>query len=285
MHIARNKFAAAMLTGSLFIASSWALAGAADMQSSDGGKMKFEYRGDDLLRINMQEGNYMLVKGDQIYVVTNSDGQLMVISLNQAMSLFGSMADAATPSTVEGKLISMKSTGRSETVAGIVGEIYEVRFIDHNGEEQNSELVLSSDRRAIELQRAMFNMARNMAKAANKDVKGSEEMERKLEDMNKGTLRFGKDMWVTAISDRSIDQSRFELPAEPTDLSALQGVFGGGQSGSSGQSGGIMSGILGAFGKQGQQQGETGDAEKEAEDEAEGGEDPIKKAFGKLFGK
>jgi hypothetical protein len=202
-------------------------AGAADLSTSDGSKMKFEYQGEDLLRVNMQEGNYMLVLEDQVYVVTNSDGETMVISLNQAMGMFGAMADAATPSTVEGKLVSLQSLDRKETVAGIQGEVYEVRFIDHNGQERTSDLVLSEDPQAVELQRAMFRMAKNMAKAANREVKGQEAMERRLGDMKMGILRYGDDMWVTAISGRQFDNAYFELPAQPTDLSALQGLFGG----------------------------------------------------------
>jgi len=256
-------------------------AGTADMVTSDGHEMKFEYLGDDLLRINMQEGNYMLVQGGEVYMVTNSDGELMVINLKQAMGMFGSMADSATPSAVEGKLVSLKSLGRKETVAGIPGEVYEVRFIDHEGQERTAEVVLSGDPRAVELQQAMFNMAKSMAKAANREVKGQEEIKRKLDGMNKGILRYGDDMRVTAISDKTFDQGHFALPAEPTDLSGLQGVFGGGQvGGDRGQSGGMMSGILGAFGQQEQEE-----SEEQQEESAEGGTESIKKAFGKLFGK
>ena len=284
MRIDTRILAAGLLASSLALSGSYAHAGAADLSTSEGTKMKFEYQGDDLLRINMQEGNYMLVLEDQIYVVNRSDGETMVISLNQAMGMFGSMADAATPSTVEGKLVSLKSLNRKETVAGIQGEVYEVRFIDHNGQEQTSELVLSSDPRALELQRAMLNMAKNMAKAASKDVKGQEEFERKLGDMNMGILRYGEDMTVTAISDRKFDKAHFELPAQPTDLSALQGMFGGagqaGGDGSQGQSGGIMSGILGAFGQQEQQEG----TEEAKEEDTESGAESVKKAFGRLFG-
>jgi hypothetical protein len=261
-------------------------AGTADMSTSDGHKMKFEYLGDDLLRINMQEGNYMLVQGGEVYMVTDSDGELMVIKLEQAMGMFGSMADSATPSAVEGKLVSLKSLGRKETVAGIQGEVYEVRFIDHEGQERTGEVVLSADPRAVELQQAMFNMSKSMAKATNREVKGQEEIERKLDGMNMGILRYGDDMRVTAISDKTFDKRHFALPAEPTDLSGLQGMFGGGQAGGDqGQSGGMMSGFLGAFGQQGEEQDGTEGEQEEQEEGAEGGTESIKKAFGKLFGK
>ena len=284
-----RRFAAATVCVALSAPSAAVLAGAADVQSSDGQKMKFEY-GDDRLRINMsQPGSYMLVLGDQVYVVTDNDGQVMVVSLNQAMHMFGNMAASATPDTVEGKLLSLKATGRKETLAGIEGEVYQARYLDHNGKEQSAELVLSDDRRAREFQQAMFGMARSMASAADKSTEGADQMYKQLEDMNKGILRYGDDMRITALSDRKIDDARFVLPAEPTDLSALQGVFGGGQAGSGDAAeGGLMGGILGAFGKKSATQAERVEnrAEREVDREAsEATDNVLDKAFDKLFGK
>jgi len=113
--------------------SAGAHSGAADVRTNDGGQMKFEYDGDSQLRINLQQdGNYMVLKDGEIYMVTNAEGQVMVLSLKQTMSMFGNQADAASPSTVEGKLLSLDSTGRKETIAGIAGEVYDVRFIDND---------------------------------------------------------------------------------------------------------------------------------------------------------
>lgn len=264
-----------------------AAAGTADVKTSDGSQMQFEYRGDDQLRVNMQqEGSYLLVTGEQVYVVSNSGGQVMVVDLAQTMSMFGSMAQAASPSAVQGKLVSLKATGAVETIAGISGEVYAVRYIDHEGKEQSSELVLADDPRAVDFQRAMFTMADSMARAAGKEVQGAQDIQQKLLSMNKGTLRFGQDMSVTAISDKSVDASRFVLPAQPTDLSALQGISGGGQSDEENSSvGGLISSM---FGSKAERQQER--AEDQAESEADKQTDEVMdkalgKAFGKLFGK
>ena len=261
--------------------------GAADVRTTDGGQMKFEYDGDSQLRINMeQDGNYMVLKGGEIYMVTNAEGQVMVLSLNQTMSMFGAQASAASPSTVEGKLLSLDSTGRKETVAGISGEVYDVRYIDQDGKERATELVLASDNRAIEFQRALFAMTSSMARAAGKSLEGPEELQNRLTKMNMGTLRFGRDMWVTAISDRRVDPARFALPAEPTDMSAIGDMFGGAQSGDEdGSTGGLMSKI---FGDQAQRQKDRveNQADREVDRQTDEAVDSaIDKAFDKLFGR
>jgi hypothetical protein len=279
-------FSTAAVIATLLSHSASLLAGAADVRSSDGGSMKFEYAGTDKLRINMADGaNYMVVKENQIYVVADNEGQIMVFNMNQAMSMFGGMASSATPQTVEGKLLSLKATGRSETVAGIKGEVYMARFIDHEGEERTTDMVLARDPRAVDLQRAMFGMVTSMAKSSGKETKGADEMQQKLMDMNMGVLRYGEDMWVTTISDRKIDDARFVLPAEPTDMSALGGIFGGG---GGGNEGGFMSGIMGALGgKAERQEDRVGNkAEQEVDKQTDNAVDnALNKAFGKLFGK
>ena len=115
MNNLRNKLASALLLATLATTSAAVLAGAADLRSNDGSKMKFEYSGDDKLRVTMdQPGSYMLMLGDEIYVVTDNDGQIMVMSLNQAMGMFAGMAAGATPNTVEGELLALDATGREE---------------------------------------------------------------------------------------------------------------------------------------------------------------------------
>ncbi len=288
MNNLQTVLSATALATVLAWAAPGAMAGAADVKSSDGGAMKFEYSGRDRLRINMgTDNNYMIMRDDEIYVVTDSDGQIMVISMNQAMSMFAGMAAGATPDTVEGKLLSMKATGRSETVAGIKGEVYMVRFIDDQGKERAADMVLSKDPRAVELQQAMSVMITSMARAAGKEAEGAAEMQKKLTGMNMGILRYGDDMWVSNISDRKIDKARFELPAEPTDLSALGGILGA-AGGNSEEEGGFVSGIMGALGGKAKRQEERipDQAEREVDKQTDNAVDnALNKAFGKLFGK
>jgi len=279
------------------LASSLALAGAANVTSQDGTKMKFEYRNQDL-RIDMKgQDGYMLVTGGSMYVVSVSNGQTMVIDMKQARNMFGNMADTATPSVVEGELLSFERAGRTEVVAGIEGEVYEVRFVDADGKERSSDMVLSGDPRAKEFRDAMFTMAHSAIAASSQQSDSADDMQQRLRAENKGVLRFGDDMTVTALSDRVIDKSRFVLPAEPTDLSAMGGLgnmlgaqtVGGDTAEEEEESeGGIMSSVFGAFGKKAEEKSDR--AEQKTENKIDRETDKavdsvLDKAFGKLLGK
>ncbi len=287
MNTVKDILTMAVISAALSCSANTVLAGAADVRTSDGGAMKFEYDGGDLLRVNMgEEDAYMIRRDNTMYMVSNADGQLMVVDMSQALNMFAGMAQGATPGTVEGKLLSLKATGRKETVAGIKGEVYAARFIDDKGKERSAELVLAKDRRAVDFQRAMFGMMSSMAAAASADTSAAKAMQKQLSSMNMGVLRYDDEMWVANISDRKIDASRFELPAEPMDLSALGGIMGaaGGSSSSGASDGGFVSGILGALGGKAKKQEErAGDqAEKEADEQTD---NALNKAFDKLFGK
>jgi hypothetical protein len=113
-------------------------------------------------------------------------------------------------------------------------------------------------------------------------------MQNKLTDLDMGVLRYGQDMTVVAISDRTIDEARFELPAAPTDFSSLGGLLGGSKtdSGDEPSSGGLLSGFLGAMNKgadSGEEGAEPEDAEQPAEKPSAASE--LGKALGGFFGK
>lgn len=276
-----------------------ALAGAADVAGPDGEMMKIEYRGTDRVRINHGgQAGYMLVRGNEVYTVSTQDGQTMVMNMRDMMKVLGQSSQLQVPEEAAGELLSMEATGQYEERAGIRGEIYKVRYLDAEGREQSSELVLSSDKRALEFRDAMLGMSVAMMNILGGDDSAGQELGDRLDGMDKGVLRWGDDMWVTAISDRTIDAARFELPAEPMDMSALGGMgglFGGGSAGSpagggsqgAGEesqsgSGGILSGVMSALGKKPAEepQPESDEAEEEPKED-----NALGKALNSIFGR
>ena len=281
-------------------------AGAADMETTDGNHMKFEYEGSDL-RINTgQEGAYMILNDNGMYVINDSGGQLMVIDATKMMGMFGDMK-ATAPSVAGSKVISLEATGQQEVYAGIKGEIYNLEYFDEEADQvQMTQLVLSDDPRAIQLTKAITRMASSMTKAAGTSGQGANELQKYMSKLDKGVLRYGNDMWVTAISDREIASQRFVLPAKPTDLSAMAGMTdilnqsGSVQTTTTGtkeQSGdqprkkGLVSGFLSSFSKKAddqadRQQDRVEDKANDAVDDAadEAADNVLDKALGKIFG-
>jgi hypothetical protein len=281
-------FSLALASGMLL--SQYGLAGAADVLVSDGNKMKYEYT-DDKLRITLKEdeSSYMIFRDEHMYIVSSSDGNLMVIDANQALSMFSGMAGAAAPSAASGEVLSLDATGKMEKHAGIIGEVYKLRYKNQDGKEEQAELVLADDDRARAFREAMKKMVMSMAKSLGKDYElSTNNMQSKLSDLDMGVLRYGKDMTVTAISDRKVDEARFVLPAEPTDLSSLGGLMGQSKTGGDGepQSGGLLSGLLGAMNKS-KEAPEEGTDSEEAEEPAEksSAASELGKALGGFFGR
>jgi hypothetical protein len=270
----RTLYPALLLT--LGLTASVAQADIAEVVDAEGNKMTFEYEGDQL-RINMDgQGSYMLLRDNSIYVVTDQDGEIMVIDLKQTMSMFGNLAQSAVPDMADVSVESLESTGRQETVAGISGEVYLLKFVDHEGRPQQSDLVLSPDRRAVGFRDAMHRMASSMGDLVDQQ-EASDKLQTQLGARNLGVLRYGSDMRVAAITETRVDAARFVLPAEPTDLSGLGSLLGGGSGGSGG---GFMSGILGSGDKDTTQN----EDEEPAPNPIENAGKEIGKAFGKLFG-
>ena len=258
-----------------------AAADIAEVVDGEGNRMRFEYQ-DQQLRINPadQEG-YMIVRDGRTYVVQDSDGQIMVLDLSQAMSMFGGMARAATPETVDVRVESLEATGREETVAGIPGEVWRLRYIDEDGQTRETDMVLSEDARARGFRDAVFLMAKSIADSVDMDLEGTDKLQQQLASRDLGVLRYGQDMRITSLDTTRVDDARFVLPAEPTDLSGLGNLFGGGQQG--GANGGGLGSLFGGNGGSDTAE-DGGESADDAGNAVENATKEIGKAFGKLFG-
>ena len=174
--------------------------------------MSFEF-GDYMTRWSTGEDNYFLVSEDEQYIVSRTEEGWKVIeigSMTKALISFASQyAEQMTGGTETGEL---ESTGRTERVAGIKGEVY--RYYD---EEQKTEVevVLTKDRDVVEATRAMMETFASLF--------GEEEARAQSEEAfwGKGLLLSrseDSEFRLASVSDKAVPKSRFELPAEPTKM-------------------------------------------------------------------
>ena len=242
-----------------------------------------EYAGDKL-RMNTDDEGYMVIRDGRMYVVT--DGTVMDAS--SMMGMFGAAIPAPGPSAA--KVEKLSNTGRTETIAGILGEIWEIRYIDDDGKAKTSEVVLSGDARAREFQAALGLMTRTLLNAAGKDTRGADVMLREFESRKRGMLRMDDEFRVSALTDQRVAEDRFSLPSEPVSLPG----FGGNATASdnedqaqAGNKGGALGALGGLFGKKAERQQERVEDRTESEvDEATDSvvDKALDKAFDKLFG-
>lgn len=228
----------------LLLAPLQALAGGkAVIEMGDGGeraRMQVEYDDAGALRMGVEQTphSYTLLRDGSLYSVTAQPGQPpRVIDMAAMIRLAGSMAATAghDPFSAAGEVASitrLEHTGRSESVAGIRGEVHRLTYTDDQGREHTEELVLSDDPRVREMQQAMQAMGMVMARALDQaDLAEGNLLQHRLDDAGQGLLRYGDQYRLVEVSSQAPPAARFELPAEPMAMNGLDMFAGLGGSG------------------------------------------------------
>lgn len=279
-------------------ASFAAQAGTATVIAGEGEQsMTFEYASNDLMRMSTSEDSYLLVRDNTLYIVGNEGGEPMVFNASSMMRGLSGMIQQAAPAATTNEFVSLEETGRSETVAGIVGDVYLLTVLE-DGSKRTDEVVMSGDARAIDFRNALFMMARATMTALDDPdaAANSKELEARLRDTGLGILRVGDEMTVSEISGDKVAAARFELPAEPMDMQGLGAMMSAmGKDGAAAQgdgekaqSKGLFSGMMGALGGQADRQTDRAAdrVDDEVQEETDNAVDKaLGKAFGKLFGR
>lgn len=274
-----------LLTGALLslVISPLTWAGQAEVVNTGGAVSQLEYRGEDFLRISDKSNGYMLHRQGKLFVVSGEPGNETVMDASSMMRMAGGSMQKGLSNV--GQIQSLKKTARSETVAGIRGEVWTLVQTDSKGRTKTTELVMSADKRVREFRDAMFAFSRTMLVSSGKDSADADEMIAELKKRGRGVLRFGDEMTVRSIDGNKVAMERFDLPAEPM---AMPSFFSSGDGeANSKKSGGAMSSLGSLFGKKAKRQQDR--AEERTEDEVDDATDQavdkaLDKAFEKLFG-
>jgi len=276
------------------VAAAW-LAGAAhaaglvryeikDPESGQRGHMTYEWLSPQQVRIeasvaDMPAGTraYQLMRDGKLYNVTVQDGQTVVMELGRLLRLMGRLG-SALPSSADDdvhELKDLRATGRSETVAGLRGEVYELVYLDDQGRTRREEIVLSNDPLAYELAQVMQAYARLIVEALGSPMpEGRDQFAGRLREQRVGMLRMGEFMRAVEVSRTAPTAARLALPAEPMalpDLAGLAGALRGAQQEAAGDS--AREGAEGAAAREARRQAErqqqrVGDQAREEVDRA-----------------
>jgi len=235
---------------------------------------------------------HVIYRDGKAYMVTGEAGAPMVMEMAGMMKMAGSMMQNQNlaPDTFDhvAQYHGLTATGRSETVAGVKGEVYRLDYTTTKGQRVSDEMVLTNNATLGEMSKVMAGFGASLAAAMGQpEAAGSKAVEAELTRRNLGVLRYRQDFRVTSVSSRSPAASRFVLPAAPTAMPDFGGMLGG--DAAAGASGGASAGGgLGAiFGGKVERQQER--IESRAEGEADAATDRavdqvLDKAFGKIFG-
>lgn len=194
-------------------------------------RSRIEFDTPDRVRVQADRGvdGYLLVRDGRAYAVADLNGQQMVFDYAQTMAQFGGLARSLAPRSLvtDGRFVSLTGPGRSETIAGLSGRVWLLTTVNKAGHERRDELVLTADPRVRELTDALLATGRIVAKAFPElDAEANEQLAAELRKRGTGLLRVGNSFLLERLDPASPAAPRFALPAEPTVLPDLGGLFG-----------------------------------------------------------
>ncbi len=177
--------------------------------------MTVEYRDKDNFRIDMGEGGALMSKG-QFYMVMKQGGREMAVDMKKMAQMMSMAGKSGKMSPPEVPTVTVKSLGRSEQVAGIDGEVYQLTSKWPSGRTVSEEAVLCDDERVVQLQQAMVEMSRQMQTMMQALGRGGQNnsFENLGEYRDKGLLRYGNELRLTSLKEAAIPDSRFKVPPQ-----------------------------------------------------------------------
>ncbi|MEA1889660.1 MAG: hypothetical protein U9N50_07780 [Pseudomonadota bacterium] len=220
----------------MLLAASASASGIAKFKGMDGGKpyiLSLEYLDQKTSRIDMDSESdttgYLLFNNRQAQVVSSYQGNTLVMdlaSMNQMAQSLGVMKMLGIDSeTLLVHVISMKATGKKETVAGISGEIYNIIW-SRNNVKQQDELVLSRSQLAWDYTAAWIDAIDVVSKASPSiKIKGDELMSKVKKD-KLGILRFGNRFQLVSARSMAINPARFVAPDTSFNIPGLTDLLG-----------------------------------------------------------
>ena len=305
--VINTRLKALAIAGTLLLPTLAFAGGSAEFEAgsgSDRAQVRFEFDR-QLLRMtpmkvagNQNEGEfYSVFRDGKMYSVVSNDGQPMVVEVGAMLKMMGKMM-ANQPTVSDGlddiaEFHGLKATGRSETHAGVTGEVHTLEYTTSAGKRESKELVLAENSTLFEMGNAMSQFSQSMAASMGQpvDTPGSKAIEAELSSRKLGVLRVGDDFRLVRLDKTTPAAARFALPAEPMQMpempAGLQQMLGGGAAGA-GATGLDGSNVEGAVQDRIARQKER--AEQRANEEVDSATDQVvdkalDKAFNKLFGR
>ncbi len=282
--------------------------GSVDFEASSGAdaqRVQFEFDGNKLRMTPLvkkgedQPEAYSIFRDGKMYSVVNTGGQAMVMDMGSMMKMMGgAMANAAKLDTGLDDIAEyhgLNATGKSETHAGITGEVYTVDYTTRAGKREKIEMVLAKNATLVEMSTSMAAFSEMMAKAMGQpsDTPGAKALEAEFKRKNLGILRVDDGLRVVRVSSSAPASDRFKLPAAPTAMPAmpagfenlLGGALGGAGATATGDNGQAEPGVVNEKVDR-QKERVKSRADREVDEATDRSVDKVlDKAFDKLFGR
>lgn len=193
------------------------LAGGSAIFKSDDGDTEILWQTDGAVRVG-QTGSqeYMLMRDGKAYMVSHEDGEAQVMEMTGIVQAMGDMANSSADLPIPETVDSVKATGKSETIAGVKGEIHLITTTEKDGTTSTMEAVLTDKPIIVEMTRSYMQAIGSIVGA-----QSIETFTQALPAKKSGILRVDDDFVLKSISDQEPQAGMFELPANPINLNDL----------------------------------------------------------------
>jgi len=191
---------------------------------SDGSMVTLVTRDAQHVRMDTSPTSYTLLSGGKVYSVScDESGACNVMDLGQMAGMasgFSSMFGGGDePDTTEYD-VRYEKTGRTETVAGYKGTVYEAKIYENGKLTSREEMVLSTHSNIKKLSEGWIAMAEALTQSMGDSFDDSMEEAKKMG--YGGMLRSGDDMRLTSLKIKNLNSSYYKLPANSQQVQMQQ---------------------------------------------------------------
>lgn len=206
----------------VFIALLFASAAHAELKGSyslQQGKKTLDlyYLDDHHMRANLADQQQLVLKGSESWLLQRQGEQWLAVDADQAAALLKA-AHGEELNKQEIGTVQLRDTGRTETVAGYSGKVFELHVGDNT-----SEIVLTDNPDVLALTNGWRTLALKLSRGLG--AKQSLQLQQALAQIPQrgmgGLLRQGKDLTLVAI-DKGVGARDVDFPANTQVLPKLQ---------------------------------------------------------------
>lgn len=185
-------------------------------QLADGQALQVEYEDADTLRLNLGEDLALLVDGPREFLLQRQGGQWRATEVGQLRSqlqrwLGNADIDALRSQLPGGERLPqidsqarLEATGRTETVAGMRGQVYRIHLTDSRGQPVVHEVVLGDEPELLRLQQSLLRLASGLPGL---------QLPAALDALPEtALLRYEQQMRLVRLEERALPASRFRPP-------------------------------------------------------------------------
>ncbi len=165
------------------------------------------------VRMDTSPTTYTLLTDGKVYSVNCDEGQCQVYDIGAMAS---SMSSSGMTSMFGGGdsdpdyEVRYEKTGKTETVAGYKGTVYNAVIFENGKIFRRDEMVMSSDADIKKLTEAWMAMSEALTQSMGQSFQDSLNEAKKMG--YGGILRYGNEMRLARISKKSLDASYYKLP-------------------------------------------------------------------------